>query len=250
MSRTRCGGGGGHEPKRACVQASHSSQDRAAIGGTEQGLLLFPSVTKAASIGLIARTMQSPVEEIPGVVKALVEAKNADDQLLALRRYYSPDASFDHMLCAVPQGPQSRDNGIAPVYQWLRMLSNSTIRIDSVAFDQKKNKAYVDAAQTLRPNVFPVSLWTPTLRILVVLQLHKGADGLFYVNRQEDYYTPHVLPGHLVPGGYTVLLTIKFLAAIACIFMAWFIQTFLGYWKPSKKALQGGKSSAAKRVRQ
>lgn len=76
--------------------------------------------------------MQSPLDEIPGVVKSLVQAKDADEQLAAIRRYFSPDASFDHMLCAIPSGPQSRDNGITPVYQWLRQISTSTIRVTSV----------------------------------------------------------------------------------------------------------------------
>lgn len=225
--------------------------------------------------------MQAPVQEIPGVIKALVQAKDADEQLLALRKYFSPDASFDHMLCAVPQGPQSRDNGIAPIYQWLRIISNSTIRVESVgehsytyarallsaqnerisdhlkiphcvhrstAFDEKKNKVFVDASQTLRPNLFPASFWTPTLRILVILQLHKGADDLFYVNRQEDYYNPQVLPGQIVPGGYTVLLTIKFLVGVACFFMTWFVQTLLGYWKPSRKALHDVPAARGKRI--
>ncbi|PWN30737.1 hypothetical protein BDZ90DRAFT_257799 [Jaminaea rosea] len=185
--------------------------------------------------------MQSPADEIPGVVKALVEAPTPDDQRAALQRYFSPDASFDHMLCAVASGPQSRDNGVLPIYYWLRIMSNSSIRIDSVAFDQRKNKAYVDAAQTLRPNLFPFSLYTPTARILVVLSLHKGADGLFYVHRQEDFYEPQVIPGQVIPGGHTVVLAIKLLIGVNCLVLAWIVQTFLGFWRPSKRGIKGGK---------
>lgn len=45
--------------------------------------------------------MQDPVREISGVVKALVEAKDATEQQKAVQRYFTQDASFDHPLCAV-----------------------------------------------------------------------------------------------------------------------------------------------------
>lgn len=99
----------------------------------------------------------------------------------------------------------------------------------------------------MRPNLFPFSLYTPTARILVVLSLHKGADGLFYVNRQEDFYEPQVLPGLIIPGGYTVLTAIKLLIGVNCLILAWFVQTFLGYWRPSKKGIKGGKVAHAAR---
>lgn len=86
--------------------------------------------------------MQSPVDEIPGVVKALVEAPTPDDQRAAIQRYFSPDASFDHMLCAVASGPQSRDNGVLPIYYWLRIMSNSSIRIDSVGEWERDVRIY------------------------------------------------------------------------------------------------------------
>jgi hypothetical protein len=91
--------------------------------------------------------MQNPAQEVEGVVKALVEAPNATAQMVALRTYFTHDASFDHPLCAVPSGKevsmartvfgtdadhrsaQSRDHGILQVYQWLRLMSNSTIDI-------------------------------------------------------------------------------------------------------------------------
>lgn len=185
--------------------------------------------------------MQSPVDELPTAIKGLIEAPTADDQRAALQRYFSPDASFDHSLCAVAAGPSSRDNGVLSIYQWLRIISTSSIRIDSVAFDQRKNRAYVDAAQTLRPTLFPVSLYQPTLRIVVLLHLHKGADGLFYIHRQEDFYAPQVLPGQLVPGLHTVILTVKLIVGIQCFILAWLVQTFLGYWKPSARGIKGGK---------
>src|SRR5690242_16797794 len=58
--------------------------------------------------------MEDPVNEIRGVVKGLVAARNASEQKYCMQRYFAPDASFDHVLCTVTSGPNSRDNGILP----------------------------------------------------------------------------------------------------------------------------------------
>lgn len=76
--------------------------------------------------------MQSPTQEITAVVKGLIEAPTADDQRSVLQRYFSPDASFDHPLCAVASYAGSRDGGLLPIYQWLRMLFTPVIAVDSV----------------------------------------------------------------------------------------------------------------------
>lgn len=73
--------------------------------------------------------MEDPVNEIRGVVKGLVAARNASEQKYCMQRYFAPDASFDHVLCTVTSGPNSRDNGILPIYQWLRVISKSDIEV-------------------------------------------------------------------------------------------------------------------------
>lgn len=45
--------------------------------------------------------MQDPAHEVAGVVKGLVMARDATEQRDNLQRYFAPDASFDHLLCAV-----------------------------------------------------------------------------------------------------------------------------------------------------
>lgn len=52
--------------------------------------------------------MQDPVREITGVVKSLVECKDATEQQVALKKYFTQNASFDHPLCAV-----SSRNGVS-----------------------------------------------------------------------------------------------------------------------------------------
>lgn len=73
--------------------------------------------------------MEDPVNEIRGVVKGLVASKNPSEQKFCVQKYYAPDASLDHTLCTVTSGPNSRDNGILPIYQWLRVMSQSDIEV-------------------------------------------------------------------------------------------------------------------------
>ncbi len=73
--------------------------------------------------------MEDPTKEIRGVVKGLVAAKNASEQKQVMQKYFAPDASFDHVLCTVSSGPNSRDNALLPIYQWLRVISKSDIEV-------------------------------------------------------------------------------------------------------------------------
>ena len=54
--------------------------------------------------------MQDPVNEIRGVVKGLVAARNASEQKYCLQTFFAPDASFDHPLCAVASSPNVSKN--------------------------------------------------------------------------------------------------------------------------------------------
>ena len=80
--------------------------------------------------------MEDPVSEIRGVVKVLVAARNASEQKYCMQKYFAPDASFDHVLVTVGSGPNSRDNGILPIYQWLRVFSASDIEVYHIGESQ------------------------------------------------------------------------------------------------------------------
>ncbi|UZJ56149.1 hypothetical protein CBS101457_005469 [Exobasidium rhododendri] len=176
--------------------------------------------------------MQDPSREIAGVVGSLVEAKDATEQLLAVKRYFTPDASFDHALCSVASRNGSRDLGLLQVYQWLRVMSNSSIVVHSSAFDKEKNELFLDMTQTLRPTILPF-LARPA-RIVTVLFLRVGDDGLYYVSRQEDYYQPQILPFGIIPGGEQVVVFIKNLIGFNCFILAIIFGIFFGFWRPSK----------------
>ncbi|KAJ1030571.1 hypothetical protein NDA16_001480 [Ustilago loliicola] len=176
--------------------------------------------------------MEDPVNEIRGVVKGLVAARNASEQKYCIQRYFAPDASFDHVLCTVSSGPNSRDNGLLPIYQWLRVISRSDIEVYST------NKLFLEAVQTLRPNL-PIirDVIAKDARIVVALQLQRGADGKFYIKSQEDHYAVQVLPFGLVPGGETATVLVKKIAALNCIIFVGIFQLLFGYWKPGKDPL-------------
>ncbi|ETS63280.1 hypothetical protein PaG_01556 [Moesziomyces aphidis] len=182
--------------------------------------------------------MEDPVQEIRGVVKGLVAARNASEQKYCMQKYFAPDASFDHVLCTVASGPNSRDNGVLPIYQWLRVISRSDIEVFHVGFDQQTNKLFLEAVQTLRPN-FPVvrDVVAKDARIVVALQLQRGADGKFYIKSQQDLYAPQVLPFGIVPGGETVTMLIKKIAALNCVVFVAIAQILFGLWKPGKDPL-------------
>ncbi|CDR88326.1 uncharacterized protein SPSC_04153 [Sporisorium scitamineum] len=182
--------------------------------------------------------MEDPVSEIRGVVDGLVAARNASEQKYCIQRYFAPDASFDHVLCTVASGPNSRDNGLLPIYQFLRVISKSDIEVFHVAFDQHTNKLFIEAVQTLRPNLPIVrDVIAKDAPIVVALKLQRGADGKFYIKSQQDLYAPQVLPFGVVPGGETATMLIKKIASINCIIMVAIVQLLLGYWKPGKDPL-------------
>ncbi|KAN0066541.1 hypothetical protein ACQY0O_000635 [Thecaphora frezii] len=179
--------------------------------------------------------MEDPVSEVAAVVKQLVAARNASEQKAALQMYFAPDASFDHPLCSVPSSPSSRDNGVLPIYQWLRCMFTPDIETHQIGFDEKANKLFLDVSQRLTPNVLGLNkLWAPVVRLIVVLQLQRGADGKFYVKRQEDFYEPQVLPFGLVPFLGPIASAVKHMVGFNCAILAGVTQLTIGYWKPGK----------------
>lgn len=107
--------------------------------------------------------MEDPVQEIRGVVKGLVAARNASEQKYCMQKYFAPDASFDHVLCTVASGPNSRDNGVLPIYQWLRVISRSDIEVFHVG-EYRSVKPYAAAIRRRKP------VWTlRSATILIML---------------------------------------------------------------------------------
>ena len=60
--------------------------------------------------------MQDPSREIVDVVKQFTAAATPDEQKAAIERYFTDDAGFQHPMCSVTPGPNSRSR-ILGIYQ-------------------------------------------------------------------------------------------------------------------------------------
>ncbi|KAI3626299.1 hypothetical protein CBS9595_001660 [Malassezia furfur] len=179
--------------------------------------------------------MENPRKEIAGVVKGLCSAKNADQQRDTLQRYFVPDASFDHPMCAVLSYPNSRDTGVLPIYQWLRiMFMDTLIEVHDVGLDTETNVLFLNVTQTLRCNLSWIRrFWAPTVDLVVKLDLVKGKDDKYYIKRQVDLYAIQEVFAILVPYARQVIGLIKIFFGFMCLLYAVLFQS-LGFWKPSK----------------
>lgn len=62
--------------------------------------------------------MQNPEKEITSVVRQLAAAESPDIQKAAFEKYMAPDVSFQHPVCAVASGANSREE-LLGIYQYM-----------------------------------------------------------------------------------------------------------------------------------
>lgn len=67
-------------------------------------------------------------KEIVAIVRTLTSTDSPSEQRDVVRRYLTPNASFEHPLCSVKSGPNSRDSQILRIYQCIYPLSRSCSR--------------------------------------------------------------------------------------------------------------------------
>ncbi|KAB5532753.1 hypothetical protein GE09DRAFT_1291928 [Coniochaeta sp. 2T2.1] len=100
--------------------------------------------------------MDDPVKQIEGVIRSLTQG-SPNEQSAALNRYYVPNAEFIHPFCRVPPFSnvslpligevQSRQLVLA-IYRWYRIISpRIDLEVNSVQFDDARQKLYVDISQ-------------------------------------------------------------------------------------------------------
>jgi len=63
--------------------------------------------------------MDNVAKEIAGVVHGLTTCKTAEDQAKTLKKYFVQDAAFEHPMCSVKSGENSRE-AILGIYRWYR----------------------------------------------------------------------------------------------------------------------------------
>ena len=86
-------------PARLCIASAFAGE---LPGGVSNSRLVILAIFGAhGALRTHTTIMDHPKREITGVVKGLVSAKDANEQCDTLQRYFLPDASFDHPLCAV-----------------------------------------------------------------------------------------------------------------------------------------------------
>ncbi|EJU04617.1 hypothetical protein DACRYDRAFT_104501 [Dacryopinax primogenitus] len=177
--------------------------------------------------------MEDPAKELPEVVMLFTMASTPEVQQAAINKYFSKDASFNHPLCKIEHGTESRE-GILAVYQWYRILSPKiSVHVDNCHWDPKSGKAFVAVTQTFHLWFSP---WPGKPAKLLVRLTLQDQNGKYYIVRQEDFYEPEEL-GYIVfpPLGYVIELG-KYAGAAASILGVWGVQTAsaFGWWKPEE----------------
>lgn len=118
--------------------------------------------------------MEDPAKEIATVASLVTAAINPEIQKASVlkyvvnlsigvanqpceSRYYAPDISFRHPLCAVKSGPNSRD-AILSILQWYRVMSPAiSVHVNSVTYDEEKHTAFLDITQTFHIRWSPLN---------------------------------------------------------------------------------------------
>ncbi|WFD42600.1 hypothetical protein MPSI1_001246 [Malassezia psittaci] len=178
--------------------------------------------------------MEDPRREIAHVVKGLCSAKDANEQRDTIQKYFTADASFDHPMCSVASYPNSRDTGVLPIYQWLRiMFMDTLIDVHDIAFYQGDT----DTAVQFGPNTVFMGtncrVRSSGLSSLVVeLDLVKGKDQKYYISRQADYYQVQEVLYIVFPFAKKLVMAIKLFTGFLCMIYALLFQ-LLGFWSIS-----------------
>ncbi|KAI0668271.1 hypothetical protein C8Q78DRAFT_980794 [Trametes maxima] len=186
--------------------------------------------------------MENPAEEIVNVATLVTAAINPEIQKETVYKYFVPDMSFRHPLCAVSPSPNSREAFLS-ILQWYRVLSPMlSVRVTSVTYDKEKNSIFLDVTQTFHIR------WSPLKpapgRLVVHLTLRPSPSPtdpnktVYFIASQEDFYHPDDLTALLVPPLVPLVRGALHAATLACRVQAKVFGA-LGYW--SVRDGEGGK---------
>ncbi|KAF6756619.1 hypothetical protein DFP72DRAFT_893247 [Ephemerocybe angulata] len=128
--------------------------------------------------------MEDPKTDISSVILNLTTTESPDTQQETVLKYMTADVSFEHPVCSVRPGPNSRDK-VLKIYQWYRVLISQSV------FDRERQVMYVEIVQMFKLFFLPVESSACEVRphaVLVTrLELRK-IKSLYYISRQEDFY--------------------------------------------------------------
>ncbi|GAA5841432.1 hypothetical protein JCM9279_000652 [Rhodotorula babjevae] len=150
--------------------------------------------------------MDNPTTDIRRAVLECTMPSDANEMLAAVDKYFTDDAVFIYPLLNSP--PAAGRDGVKAAYKMLRVLSyGQRFDFHSVAADRiyvekgiEKQKLTLDLSEHLKFSFIPLPDRlnpTFTLRFLTRLDLVKGEDDKWRIEKQEDSLANsghHVLP--------------------------------------------------------
>jgi len=174
--------------------------------------------------------MDDPVAEIRDVIRGVTEPYEASTLAANVEKFYTKDAVFQHPFLTVARSPSSRD-AIKGIYKILRIISlNQKIQFHAVMFNEDKTQVAIDLTEHMDGRYTSKSVPT-ALRLIVLLDLVKGADGKYRISRQEDNFpssTP-MLGAPFIPGLKTLYNAFRHAAGFTsgvfgsfCLARGWF----------------------------
>jgi len=176
-------------------------------------------------------TMENPKNEIASVVKLMTASNSPDIQRQAIEKYFASDAGFNHPLCQVERGKNSR-NKILGIYQWYRNMSpNIDLEVDEVVYNNDAHKIYLNVSQ--RFHIFASPFPASTSKLLVQITLTQDDSGLYRIAQQDDYYQFEEIANLVIPPLAGVIVRAKQFGSYMSNLNTFFFQLF-GIWCPSK----------------
>jgi hypothetical protein len=140
--------------------------------------------------------MNDPVAEIPTAINLCAGAGDADSQVSAFHKYFTPDASFLHPLCYVPSRPHSLQRVIGIFLFYRGVIPHARFDIQAVAFDARSGKLFVQLLQSpwIRGWSWIFCGWRPVVPIHIIFHLRR-VNGKWYIDEEENTVQPMVSVG-------------------------------------------------------
>jgi len=174
--------------------------------------------------------MENPQEDIATIVKLMTVAETPEIQRATIEKYFAPDAGFNHPLCQVKRGHNSR-NKILGIYQWYRNMSPKLeLEVEDVAYNQISQKLYLNVSQKF--HIFASPFCAVPARLLVQLTLVKDeSSGLHLIVQQDDFYQFEEIANLVIPPLAGVIIRAKQLGSYFSNLNTFVFQLF-GFWRP------------------
>ncbi|PPQ77837.1 hypothetical protein CVT25_015331 [Psilocybe cyanescens] len=182
--------------------------------------------------------MEDPTKEITSVVYQLTATDSPDVQKSAIETYMTSDVGFQHPVCSIKPGPNSRDY-VLGIYQWYRVLSpHIEIKVESIG---KPCLLYLEGIQWFKLFFLPIK--PAPARLIIRLTLRKK-DGLYYISQQEDFYHPEDFAALLLP---TTAPFVRFGLTVGGVVSNILARgaNMLGFWRPAGELEDPGIASHA-----